>query len=408
MRRLLAPVLCSVLLFTSASPAVAAIHSGWRLKLGIRLQAVAAAPDGSIYVVGDKRDSITAKAFLAKLKPDGTRLWTRAWLPNVHASTNAVALDLMPNGNIAWTGTVQQQCESNGWFVQVNRPNGTLARRYVTPGWQCPISAENVTDIAASADRIVVTGYTHGCCGDPYQDGWVQALDTTAHPTWRTNVEPPASTPHAWFDRATGVSIGAFGNMYVAGWGATKSIPSETSRSAGTMVLWKLTSGGGVLWSHRVGGVPMPSLDTPVAVAARGNAVMLAAGVRGFDVRWHLGSSPPTDGWLGRFTTGGSLVWSRDWDVKNPHAAEATNVAIDTTGATWVVGTRRTVHNKGLDMFVRRYSAGGGRLGKVSLNRATRFLNGTGVAARLGGGAYVTGWVGEDLAKSGRLWRFFA
>jgi hypothetical protein len=403
-RRSLALVLCSALLLVPAIPGAAAVHVGWRVKVGIRLTAVTTAPGGSVYVVGDERSAITAKAFLAKYTDDGAEVWRRAWLPNVDASTNAVAVDLMPNGNVVWVGNVQQQCEGNGWFVQINRANGSLVRRYVTPGWQCSI-AQNVTDVAAGADQIVVSGYTHGCCGNPSRNGWVEALDTTAHPTWRTNVEPPA-TPTAWFDRATGVAMGAFGNLYVAGWGATKSI-CETCRSAGTPILWKLTSGGGVLWGHRVK-VAMPSLDAPVAIAVRGSAVMLAAGVHGFDARWHLGSSPPTDGWVGRFTTGGSLVWSRLFDRDNPHAALPTSVAIDATGATWVAGTRRTVGNKGLDVFVRRYAGGGGILGKASISPGSRFLHGTGVAARFGGGAFVTGWAGEDLAKSGRLWRFFA
>jgi hypothetical protein len=403
-RRSLALVLCSaLLLIPSAGHADAAVHAGWRVRMGIRLVAVTTAPDGSVYVVGDRRSSITAAAFVAKFRDDGTHVWTRSWLPNVDASSNAVAVDLMPNGNVVWTGTVQQQCEGNGWFVQINRPNGTLVRRYVTPGWQCSI-ADNVTDVAAGADQIVVSGYTHGCCGDPRRNGWVQALDMTAHPIWRTNVEPPA-TPRRWFDRATGVAMGAFGNLYVAGWGATKAI-CETCRSAGTPVLWKLTSGGGVLWGHRVH-VSMPSMDAPVAIAIRGNAVMLAAGVHGFDVRWHLGEAP-TDGWLGRFTTGGSLVWSRIFDRPQPRAAEPTSVSIDASGATWVVGTRRTPANHGLDVFVRRYASGGALLGKASIGPGSRFLHGTGVAARFGGGALATGWAGEDVAKSGRLWRLFA
>jgi hypothetical protein len=133
--------------------------------------------------------------------------------------------------------------------------------------------------------------------------------------------------------------------------------------------------------------------------------VMVTAGVHGASVRW---GTPPTDAWLGRFTTGGSLVWSRQWDKKNPHAAEPMNIAIDGSGATWVVGTRRTVPNKGLDLFVRRFGPGGVRLGMVSLNRASRYLNGTGVATRFGAGGYVTGWFGKDESHGGRVWRLSA
>ena len=404
MRRWTVPAICLALLVAFTEPATAAIHVGWHVDRGIRLKEVAAAPKGPIYIVGDRRTSITVAAFVTKVSATGRALWSRSWLPDPHASTNAVAVDLMPNGNVVCTGVVQGQCEGNGWFVQVNRPNGTLVHRYVTPGWPCSI-AESVTDVTATAGQIVVTGFKHGCCADLYQDGFVQALDPTAHPTWRTNVEPPAPTPHAWFDAATGISMGAFGNMFVAGWGATKPILHETSQIAGTPVLWKLTSGGAVLWSHRVG-VSMPSLEAPVTVAARGNAVMVTAGIHGSSVRW--GAFPPTDAWLGRFTTGGSLVWSRQWDKKNPHAAEPMNIAIDGSGATWMVGTRPTVANKGLDLFVRRFGPGGVRLGMVSLDGASRFLNGTGVATRFGAGGYVTGWFGKDQWKGGRVWRLSA
>src|SRR5213080_1754936 len=186
MRRALAVVMCSAVLLVPTS-ASAAVYADWHLDRGIRMQAIATAADGSVYVVGDHRTSITAAAFLMKVSPSGQRLWSRSWLPNPDASTNAVAVAILPGGNIAWTGNVQQQCEGNGWFVQVNRPNGTLVRRYVTPGWKCRI-AETATDIAATPGRIIITGFKHGCCADLYEDGWVQALDPTAHPTWRTNV----------------------------------------------------------------------------------------------------------------------------------------------------------------------------------------------------------------------------
>jgi hypothetical protein len=387
-----------------ATTAAAAIHAVWNVDEGIRLTAVTTAPDGSIYVVGDRRSSITVKAFVSKYTAAGDRLWTNAWLPNPDASTNAVAVAVMPGGNVVWTGNVQQQCEGNGWFVQVNRPNGSLVRRYVTPGWQCSL-AETVTDIATSPGRIIVTGFKHGCCADFYEDGWGQALDATAHPTWRTNVEPPAPTPHRFFDRATGISVGASGNLYIAGWGANRAILHETSPIRGTAVIWKLTPDGGVLWSHRVGAAPMPSIEAPVAITVHGTAVMVTAGIRGATVAWW--SSDPTDGWLGRFTVDGSLVWSRHWDAKDPRGAGPTGVSIDASGATWVVGTRRTVSNKGRALFLRRYGSGGGLLDKASVRGGRRYLNGTGVATRAGS-AYVTSWFGRNLSHDGRLWRFLA
>ena len=401
MRRSLAMLLSSVVLMMPTT-AAAAIHPAWHVEEGIRLIDVATAPDGSIYVVGDRRTSITAAAFLAKFAPDGTRLWRRSWLPNPQASTNAAGVALLPGGNVAWTGNVQQQCEGGGWFVQVNRPNGSLVRRYVTPGWKCSL-AEIVTDVATGPGRIFVTGFEHGCCADLFEDGWVQALDATAHPRWRTDVEPPAPTPHSFFDAADGISAGSSGNLYVSGWGATRPMLHETSPIRGTAVLWKLRPDGTVLFSHRIMAAPMPSIDTPVAVGVRGRAVMVSTGIRGSNVRW---GGSPTDGWLGRFTTEGSLQWSRRWDARDPRGAQPAAVAIDGQGTTWVVGTRRTVSSpRGLAMFVRRYGPGGGLLDKRSLGGGARYLQGTGVATR-GTGAFVTSWFGNNNSKGGRLWRF--
>jgi hypothetical protein len=400
MRRALAALMCSAVLLVPVT-ARAAVHGDWHIDRGIRLQAVATGPNGAFYVVGDRSIAATVAAFVMKVSAAGNPIWMRTWLPNPDASTNAVSVAVLEGGNVAWTGNVQQQCEGNGWFVQVNRPDGSLVRRYVTPGWQCSI-AETVTDITTTPGRVIVTGFKHGCCADFFEDGWVEALDATAHPRWRTNVEPPAPTPHSFFDRTTGISVGSSGNLYIAGWGATRAMLHETSLIRGTAVIWKLTSNGGVLWSHRVRGARMPSIEAPVAIATRGAAVMVTAGVRGADVGWRR---PPTDGWLGRFTTDGSLVWSRRWDRNDPRSAEPMSVAIEATGATWVVGTRRVVSDRGLGLFVRRYGSGGRLLDKRTVRGESKYLHGSGLATRPGG-AYVTGWFGNNVSKGGRLWRF--
>jgi hypothetical protein len=386
-------------------PAAAAIRVGWNQTVGTDLDAVAVAPDGSVYAVGTKRTSITAAAVLVKFGPHGRRLWTRTWLPYKQASTWGVSVDVAPNGRVVWTGGVQAQCEGGGYFVQVQGKGGRLIRRYVTPGWECGL-AEAVTDVAVRSGSIVVSGFHHGCCGDVTQDGWIAGFDATAHKLWQTNVEPPG-TPDAWHDAATGLSVGGLGNIYASGWGATKYIKDDTSRVAGTMVLWKLSSAGRVLWAKRVSGVPVPSLEVPVAIAVRGDRVMVTAGVRGLRVEWGAGTAG-TDGWLGRFTTGGGLVWWRTFEDQKPHAAEPTGVSIDASNVTWVVGTRRDVANRGLDVFVRRYSARGALINGTTLE-PVRFVHGTGVAATRGR-AFVTGYFGGDQfsAKHGRIWRLNA
>ena len=377
----------------------------WHVDLGTSLRSVAVASDGSIYAVGQKVDQISGKAVLVKFAPDGSRLWSRSWLPHTWAGTEGHAVDVAPSGRVVWAGRVQGQCEGSGWFLEVRRPGGGLVHRYVTPGWECDI-AQRVVDVAASDDLIVVAGYDHGCCDDPFQDGWVRGFSATARPTWTTDIEPPAS-PTGWYDRVTGVSVGGLGNVYAAGWAATQPIPADGSPSTpGTPILAKLTRGGHALWTKRVP-IRMASRGGIASVAARGDHLMLAADVRGVGVQWKLGRWAASDGWLGSFTTGGDLLWSRAWDTARPNAAAPSQVAVDRNGVTWVVGTRRDLTDDGLDAFIRRYAPGGALLGAVSIDGGVRTIGATGVAVTAGGDAAVTGMYGPyvpDWGKHGRLW----
>ena len=402
--RAFASLVVVTLILALAPPASAGIHRVWRQRIGNGLYSVATAPDGSVYVVGDKSFSITRKAIVVKLAPDGSREWQRSWLPGKRASTRGLGVAVMPNGNVVWIGSVQGQCEGGGWFLEIRRPGGDLIRRYVTKDWRCGI-AETVRDVAVSGDLIVVAGFDHGCCSNPFQDGWVRAFDATGHRIWETDFEPPAPAPGAWFDRATGVSVDATDHVYVAGWAATKRIVDESSVVKGTVTLQKLTGTGAVLWSKRVGAARMPTLSERVAVSVRGARMMVTAGIHGNGLWWGTVAS---DGWLGAFTTGGDPVWSRTWDATKPRGAEPWQVAIAADGSTWVVGARRNVPQHRFDLFVRRYSPAGRLLGAISTGTGASTI-GSGVAP-IPTGAYVSAFAGPNpySDNSGSLRRYKA
>jgi hypothetical protein len=372
-------------------------------RAGKDLSSVAVAPDGSIYAVGARRVGITSEAFLIKWRPNGSVAWRRSWLPEQHASTAGIAVDVAPDGTVAWIGSAQAQCEGGGWFLETLSARGHLLRHWITPDWRCG-RAEAVIDVAARGNLTVVAGFSHGCCSDPRQDGWVAGFGPHGGPRWTSQFEPPAPTPRDWFDRATGVALGAFGNFYVAGWAATHRIVHETDPTPGTLVLVKMTSSGRTLWSKRVGSARMPSLGTDPAISARGDRVMVSAPVEGRGVWWRL-SAHGTKAWLGRFTTGGALVWSTTWDGGGKHASEPAEVTITPSGATWVVGTRRDPWDRGYDLSARRYGPGGGLLRSDSID-AGRYLLGTGVEAGRSG-VYATGTrLNRQLSSErGRIWR---
>ncbi|MEX0984994.1 MAG: hypothetical protein WD096_08075, partial [Actinomycetota bacterium] len=384
-------------------PRATALETTWQRRVGEAANAVAVAPDGSVYVAAQRRVSISVGAVLRKYTPGGSLVWSRTWVPTPStASTRGEVVAVAENGTIVWGGELHGSCEGGGWFLEWRAPGGRLLHRYKTPDWRCG-RAERIMDISARDGQVVVAGYSHGCCGDPFDDGWIRAFGMDGRPTWETDIEPPAGTPSAWFDTATGVAVGGLGSIYVSGWAATERITFDPGK--GTPILVKLTSGGGLLWSRRAP-VKLFQFVTPIAVAARGDQIVVSAGAGGQFIGWGSGSAP--SGWLGSFDAGGSLHWSVRWDDGHRQGAQPADVAIDASGTTWVIGRRRDLSDRGYDAFVRRYGPGGGVRGVLRFD-GPREMAGTGVAIGPGG-AYATGLIGTASydAHGGRVWRLAA
>ena len=214
-------------------------------------------------------------------------------------------------------------------------------------------------------------------------------------------MEPPAPTPHNWFDTATGVSIGDSGGIYASGWAATRGGITETTPTPGTPILEKLTNNGGRVWSRRAS-VSMPTMFLPVSVATGGNGVVIAAGIKGKGAGW---GQSPTTGWVARYSTAGSPGWQRAFGGGTDTAAEPTGVAISFTGLLWVIGTQRDATDHGTDVFVRTYAPHGNLVDKLRIDAAKRLLTSGGIDDR-GTGAVATGWLGDQYrTHGGRVWR---
>jgi hypothetical protein len=270
----------------------------------------------------------------------------------------------------------------------------------VTPGWECAV-AERATDIAVRGNLLVVSGYSHGCCGDLLRNGWVRAFSATLRPRWRTNVEPPAPTPAAWFDNAGGVAIGPAGNVYASGWAATALIEDETDPTPGTPFLAKLSGAGVRLWSVRAG-VQLPSAFQLIRVSASADGIAVAGPIEGRGVAWGLN---PAAGWLAMYSAGGNQRWERSWGGSRNDAAAPTGVVFGGLGRIWVLGTRRDADDRGTDVFVRRYDGDGSLHDGRRIDGVVRYLASGGIA-KAGGGAIASGWVGDEyVSSSGRLWR---
>jgi hypothetical protein len=400
MRRSLISVLIAGTLLAAFMPPAGALSTRWTAKGGRAFTDVARAPDGSLYVAGIDRRSITAAASLRKFEPNGHLRWERDWVPSPHDSANGLGVAVGDDGTVYLLGVVRAQCEGQGWFIRAYKPDGTLRWKYVTPGWQCSI-AEFPTGIDVRKDLVVVSGFTHGCCGDQFHDGWVTAFTRKLDRRWRANVEPPAPTPPGWFDTALDVGISRHGSVFASGWAATAKILNETSPTPGTPILAKLGEHGTRIWSQR-GNAKMPTMFLPVPLGVGERRVVVAAGVGGKDVSW---GSSPTGGWVASYSFNSDRRWSHKFAGDRDDAAAPTGVAVDGSGHGWILGTRRDASDRGTDGFVRVYGPKGSLGGKLRIDRSDRFLRTGGIAA-LGTGAAATGWVGDQYRfKGGRLWR---
>ena len=392
-------VVAATALLLGVAPAASAISVRWRATGGTVTADAVAAADGSIYAVGSQRQSISVAVTLRKFTAAGTLRWTRSWLPDPHASTHGVGVAVGDDGTIYVLGRILGQCEGGGWFVRAYAPGGQLRWKYLTPGWACSL-AERPTDIDVRGDLVVVSGTSFGCCGDPYHDGWVQAFHRRLDPWWRADVEPPAPTPSAWYDTAGGVGIGSSGNVFASGWAATRAIVDESSPTPGTPIVAKLRGNGARVWSRRANvSMPTPYLAVPIAVGADG--VVIAAGIEGKGTQW---GSSPTTGWLASYSVDGVLRWQRRFGGGPEVASGPTGLAFS-GGTLWVEGSRRDGGDRGIDVFVRTYRAGGALLDKTRIDPASRYLyaNDTGAVP---GGAAATAQAGDAYGGTGGwLWR---
>ena len=400
MRRSLLSLITAVSLVALLAPAADAIPVHWTAKGGRAFTDVARGPDGSLYVAGIDRRSITAAASLRKYGPDGTLRWIRSWVPSPQDSTNGLGVAIGVDGTVYLMGVVRGQCEGQGWFVRAYKPGGDLRWKYVTPGWANCSLAEFPTDIAARGSLVVVSGFSHGCCGDQYHDGWVTAFKPNLVKRFRANTEPP-STPLGWFDSAWGVGISSVGAIFVSGWAATAAIPREMSPTPGTPFLEKLDPHGKKIWSHRAS-PSMPTMYLPVVLGMSANRVVIAAGVGGKDVAWGLA---PTTGWVASYTQQGHLRWEDRFGGGKKEAAAPTGAGIDGDGRVWLLSTRRDAGDRGTDGLVRLYSPKGKLHAKRRINVPDRYVR-TGGIATFNTGAAAAGWIGTEYQyKGGRLWR---
>ena len=376
-------------------------------------------------------------AFVIKLSPDGAHLWS-TYLGGSDADYgHSIAVDA--SGNVlvtsltfsyGWTAGGYDTSYDGGVdaFVAKLSPSGThLWSTYLGGS-----SGDYGYAIAVDASgNVLVTGET-------YSSGWTaRGYDTThngGYDAFVAKLSP--SGAHLWStylggssnDRGDDIAVDASGNVlvtgrtYSSGWTAGGY---DITHNGGTdAFVAKLSPTGAHLWSTYLGGSNTDS-GYGIAVDASGNALVTGLTSSsgwiavGYDAT-HNGSG---DAFVAKLSPGGTHLWSTY--LGGSSTDEGRGIAVDAsgnvlvTGSTnssgWTAGGHDITHNGDMDAFVAKLSPTGAHLWSTYLG-GSGTDEGRGIAVDASGNVLVTGetessgWTagGYDTTHNGRFDAFVA
>lgn len=171
----------------------------------------------------------------------------------------------------------------------------------------------------------------------------------------------------AAIDDGRGVAVDAAGNIYVVG-ETTGALPGcdPACTHAGNMDLFvrKYAADGTVAWTRELGST---AKDLPSEIALDDSGNVYVAGKVQFDQG--AGALPGqtqvgtmSDGFLVKYSSGGALLWARQFGLSFASATEETDaygLAVDGAGAAYVTGASFDVDYAGVSAYVRKYDATG-------------------------------------------------
>ena len=359
---------------------------------------------GNIIVAGATQGALPGQtlggdwdAYLKKLSPAGAELWTRQFTNSV--SVGVLALTADGTGNIIAVGhTVgplpgQTGAGVDDAYVRKLSPAGTELWTHQFGS----AAAEWAFGVALDASgNIIVVGATDGAfpgqTNAGYEDAWVRKLSPAGAELWTRQFGSPD------LDRASGVAVDTSGNIILAGrtQGAPlevdpveEGIPAAASASSSDAVVRKLSPEGVELWTIRFGS-PSFAEASAVAVDGTGNIIVVGHTVGALPGQTRVGYD---DAFLRKLSPAGAELWTRQFG--SAIYAGALAVAVDGAGNIIVAGhiwgalpgqTRAGLY----DAFVREFSPAGDELWTIQFGSPNRD-GASGVAVDAAGNIIVAG-----------------
>jgi len=281
-------------------------------------------------------------AFIRKLDPAGSELWTVQFGSAGPATDSASALDASGNVYVAGStdGTFPGQTRVGGTDAFVRKYDGDgnvqWTRQFGTP------SNEQAYAIAADASSVYVVGYTEGLlpgAGGSVFDAFVRKYDGDGNVQWTRQFG--SSTSYDW---ALAVTLDASG-VYVAGY-TQGALPAQSYLGSYDAFVRKYDTSGNELWTHQFG---TSNQDQVTGIAPDDSGVYLS----GFTYGSFPGgnSAGYADAFVRKYDPSGDEEWTRQFGTSS--FDWASGVAADSSGV-YLTGTLSGA------TFVRKYDASGG------------------------------------------------
>jgi len=310
---------------------------------------IAADSAGKLYVIGLTTGEFPGQTRLGKMGPtgvgktdnflrkydaNGNHIWTRQFGTERIDTVDDLALDLAGNIYVAGKTTGAFDGYENLGYVDA------YVRKYDTDGkvlWTRQfgtIGNDDALGLAIDgAGSLYVVGSTGGSfpgqTASGVSDAFVRKYDAGGKEVWTRQF----GTDGLAVEEATGVSVDAAGNVYVAGW-TDGALPGQTNFGETDAFLRKYDTRGNEIWTRQFG---TRSSEKIPKVVADGNSNLFVVGSTYVTIPgMGIGILEDISTYLRKYDSQGNELWTRR--LGTGRLDQIGGVAVDQSGNIYVVG----------------------------------------------------------------------
>jgi uncharacterized delta-60 repeat protein len=319
---------------------------------------VAAAPDGSSYVVGitdsftvDQFGNPSPKIFIVKFAPDGSLSWQKIWNGTTIRGLGRPDVAVSADGSVYVTGVTAEN-GGDAVLLKFDADANLLWER----AWGGTASDHGFAVATGSDGSVYITG-TATSFGPSSSGLFVVKFDSAGNLVWQ-RISDGA--------QGNAVAVGSDGSVYAAG-----TTPRNDIGNFDTVVL-KMTAAGDLVWQRTYSAGDVVDPRGRMAAGPDGSIVMVGA------IQTTSRRSSDIAALIVKLTSDGTLVFDKQFNGRVSETGDGVAIAPDDT--IYVAGTTTSFGAGNQDAFVLHLQPTGKKLLDAVTWGGTGFETGAGVA----------------------------